>query len=233
MDNAWVYRSGLIIITTGYFHHVISNDDELAAVLGHEIAHNISQHSLESETIRLADEYFTNPFALLSSLMAIHPIFIFCAVPVMLSTLKSLSLSRTREREADYIGLLLMADAVFDPRGAVSLWTKFNKWEKELQSVAKKGIRQDPQFKSTHPHVSSIHLFDGCLKSLNLWLLKISRLLAEPSSVFYLSWSTADGHAATSRRQESSRLKNGYRRSTKFGETYRLLQTRQSRYLDT
>ncbi len=158
-NTAWAYRSGLVLITTGYFHHVISNDDELAAVLGHEVAHVISQHALESETIRLADMFFTKSFALLTPLMAIHPIFIFCAVPVMLSTLKSLSLSRTREREADYIGLLLMADAGFDPRGAVSLWTKFNKWEKELLSVAKKGTRQEPQFNSTHPHVSLVHLF--------------------------------------------------------------------------
>lgn len=46
------------MITTGFFHHVISNDDELAAVLGHEIAHAIARHNLETECIRLADKYF-------------------------------------------------------------------------------------------------------------------------------------------------------------------------------
>ena len=66
----------------------------------------------------------------------------------------SLGLSRFREREADYIGLLLMADAGFNLSGAVSFWTKLNKWEEQQQRGAKKRVRREPQFRSTHPHVS-------------------------------------------------------------------------------
>lgn len=158
-DFACVYRSGLVLISTGFFYHVISNDDELAAVLGHEVAHVVARHSLEKSCIRLVDKFFTIPFAWLTPLCCIEPAALLFAVPIIVSQLASLALSRVREREADYIGLLLMADAGFDTSGAVSLWTKFNQWEKELQDVAKKKIRQEPQFNSTHPHVSLHRLF--------------------------------------------------------------------------
>lgn len=158
-DNAWIYRSGLVLITTGFFHHVISNDDELAAILGHEVAHLIARHHLEIECIRLADKWFTKPFAWLAMLSAISAEFVLFLAPIIASSLTSLALSRVREREADYIGLLLMVDAGFDPRGAVTVWTRFNEWEEEQQRRTKRRIRQEPQFRSTHPHVSLHQLF--------------------------------------------------------------------------
>ena len=59
-DIAWMYSSGLVLITTGFFRHVISNDYELAAVLGRGVAHLIARHHLEIECIRLADKWFRN-----------------------------------------------------------------------------------------------------------------------------------------------------------------------------
>ena len=153
-DFASVYGSGLVLITTGFFHHVISNDDELAAILGNQVVHLIAGHILEQNCIRLVDKYFTKPFSWFLLLMTVKSEGIIFAAPIVASGLYSFRLSRVREREADYMGLLLMADAGFDPQGAVSLWTKVNKWEEELQSVAKKKIRQTPQFMSWHPHVS-------------------------------------------------------------------------------
>ena len=149
------FRFGLVLITTGFFHHIITNDDELAAILGHEVAHVVAGHLLESKSIRLADKYFTKPFSWLSFICCIYPEAIIFAVPILASRLTSLALSRIRETEADYIGLLSMADAGFDVSGAVSFRKKFNKWEEEPRNLVKKKNRNAPQFESTHPHVSS------------------------------------------------------------------------------
>ncbi|KAM0797695.1 peptidase family M48-domain-containing protein [Usnea florida] len=151
---ACTFRFDLVLITTGLFHHIITNDDDLATVLGHEVAHVIAGHVLESKSIELADKYFTKPFSWLALLGWVCPEFIFFAAPILASSLTSLALSRVREIEADYIGLLLMADAGFNVSGAVSVWKKFNQWEERLQNLAKKGSNKRPPFGSTHPHVS-------------------------------------------------------------------------------
>ena len=150
---ACAFRFGLVLMTTGLFHHIITNDDELATVLGHEVAHVIAGHVLESQCIELANKYFTKPFSWLALLGWVCPEFIFFAAPILVSSLTSLALSRIRETEADYIGLLLMADAGFNVSGAVSVWKKFNRWEERLRNLAKKGSNKRPQFGSTHPHV--------------------------------------------------------------------------------
>lgn len=172
VDNARVFRFGLVLITTGFFYHAISNDDELAALLGHEVAHVLARHILEANFVDLAHETFTKPFSWFALLGYIWFEAIVFAAPMMASLFASLALSRVREREADYIGLLLMADAGFNPSGALSLWTKVNRWE-EQQRRAKKG-RQQQQFTSTHPHVSLLVLLEvtpsrnwGCLRSLS------------------------------------------------------------------
>ena len=152
---ACAFRFGLVLITTGLFHHIIANDDELATVLGHEVAHVVVGHILESNFIKLPDKYFTEPFSWLALLGYAIPEAIFFAAPIIASFLASLALSRIRETEADYIGLLLMADAGFNVSGAVTYWTKMHQWEEGPRNPVKKNNRNRPQFESTHPHVSS------------------------------------------------------------------------------
>ncbi len=156
--NASVFRSGLVLITTGFFHHVIKNDDELAAVLGHGIACVLAQHVLEANYISLFDYRFGLPFVWLSWMTLDAWIRVLCLVPVTVSWSVSFHLSRVRAREADYIGLLLMADAGFDPAGALDLWTKHNEWEEQVRRK-KKGILPYLEFRSTHPHVSFSRFF--------------------------------------------------------------------------
>lgn len=159
MGLVCVLRSGLVLITTGFFHQAISNDDELAAVLGFEVAHVLARHILETNFIALADKYLTQPFVWIAPLACICIEAIIFLVPISVSWFASLYLSRVREREADYIGLLLMMDAGFDPTGAVTLWQKVNKWEEEQRCRTKKKVRRNPQFRSPHPHVSLLRLF--------------------------------------------------------------------------
>ena len=151
---ACAFRFGLVLITTGFFHHIIADDDDLATVLGHEVAHVVAGHVLESLSIKLADKYFTEPFAWLALLGCVVSEAMVFAVPIVASYLVSLALSRIRETEADVIGLLLMADAGFNVSGAVTFWTKVHQWEEGPQNPAKKKNRKRPQFESTHPHVS-------------------------------------------------------------------------------
>lgn len=72
---------------------------------------------------------------------------------MIVAGLVALSMSRNREKEADYIGMLLMTEAGFDPEGAVTVWENMNKWWEEWhrQNPNAKAL---PEFASSHPHVS-------------------------------------------------------------------------------
>ena len=158
--DAWISKSGLVVISSGYIGDIVENEDELAAALGHEIAHIIAGHNLESYCIEKVDKHFHQPL-LLPALTGFffRPALVF-AYPTVLSFFVSLALSKIREREADYISLLLMTEAGFNSTGAVSLWTKYNKWEDEQWRQSKsKWYRREIRFDSKHPHVSLHYLF--------------------------------------------------------------------------
>ena len=76
------------------------------------------------------------------------------AVPlVVVAAIPVLALSRIRESEADYIGMLLMAQAGFNPNGAVTFWQAMNRIVEE-QRKSRPRARTKATFLSTHPHVS-------------------------------------------------------------------------------
>ena len=158
--DAWISKSGLVVISSGYIGDIVENEDELAAALGHEIAHIIAGHDLESHCIEKADKNFHLPL-LLPALTAFffRPALVF-ALPMMLSSFVSLALSKIREREADYISLLLMTEAGFNSTGAVSLWTKYKEWEDvHRRQHDGKWYQRKVEFISKHPHVSFHYLF--------------------------------------------------------------------------
>ena len=157
--NAWISKSGLVVISSGYIGGIIENEDELAAALGHEIAHNIAGHDLEPHCIDKLDMNIHQPLLLLALTGIFYPPARVFALPGMLSALVSIGLSKIREREADYISLLLMTEAGFDSTGAVSLWTKYNEWEDEQERQTKsKWYERGSGFHSKHPYVSFHYL---------------------------------------------------------------------------
>ena len=103
----------------------------MAAALGHEIAHIIAGHNLESHCIQKVDKNFHRTLLLPALAGFFFPPALVFAFPFVLSSYVSFALSKIREREADYISLLLMTEAGFSPTGAVSLWTKYKEWEDE------------------------------------------------------------------------------------------------------
>lgn len=135
--NAWCMPGGKIAVYTGLIERLQPSDDELAAVLGHEIAHALREHGRERASQALAQGIGLTVLgiALGMSDTAMD------LSQLVLDLTFNLPNSRTDEVEADRIGVELAARAGYDPRAAVSLWEK-------MQKAARV---QPPAFLSTHP----------------------------------------------------------------------------------
>ncbi|MGF1607938.1 MAG: M48 family metallopeptidase [Kiloniellales bacterium] len=132
--NAFALPGGKVGVNTGLFK-VAKNDHQLAAVMGHEVAHAIAKHSNE----RISQQILLQTgLAGLSATGGAQ----YAEIAAQLATLGVvLPFSRSQESEADEIGLILMAKAGYDPRQAVNLW----------QNFAAAGGQRPPEFLSTHP----------------------------------------------------------------------------------
>jgi predicted Zn-dependent protease len=135
--NAWAMAGGKMALYTGLVEKVKPTDDELAQVLGHEIAHALARHSAEKMSVAMASTIGVvavgvaadgEPLALTGAALG-------AALAVQMPN------SRSAESEADRIGIELAAKAGYDPRAAVTLW----------QKMAKVGGKAPPEFLSTHP----------------------------------------------------------------------------------
>ncbi|KJY01828.1 hypothetical protein TI39_contig278g00061 [Zymoseptoria brevis] len=116
---------------------IARGEDGLAAVLGHEIAHNVAHHAAE----RMSRSFIILPFAVIGSLLVGLDVGIGNGLAKLAFELPG---SRKEESEADYIGLLMMAEACFDPKAAIGLWQR-------MESMEGKQGGAPPAFLSTHP----------------------------------------------------------------------------------
>jgi predicted Zn-dependent protease len=138
--NAFALPGGKIGVYEGLLS-VAENQDQLATVIGHEIAHVLSRHSNE----RISTQYATSTGLELASVLAgqstpaKQTLFGLLGVGTQVGVL--LPFGRKQESEADLVGLELMAKAGFDPRQSVDLWQNMN--------AASGG--GPPEFLSTHP----------------------------------------------------------------------------------
>ena len=123
---------------------VAANQDQLATVIGHEIAHVIAQHSNE----RISRDYATQAsLDIIGAIAGGEGELAMAALGVGVQVGVKLPFNRSQESEADLLGLDYMADAGFDPEESIALWHNM--------SVASK--RNPPEFLSTHPsHESRI-----------------------------------------------------------------------------
>ena len=139
--NAFCMPGGKIAFYTGILGQLKLTDDEVAMVMGHEIAHALREHARE----RMGKAAATNGLATIGSTVAS----VFFGVNPNLTdfvakqgaNLLSLKFSRDDETEADLVGMEIAARAGYDPRSGVTLWQKM--------SAASKGA--PPQWLSTHP----------------------------------------------------------------------------------
>ena len=134
--NAFAMAGARVGIYTGLLN-VAQNQDQLAAVIGHEIAHVTEQHSLK----RINRE-MTTQVGVVAANAALGGNRATAQVLQMGAQVGlSLPYSRSNETEADVVGLQFMAAAGFNPRESITLW----------QNMAKASKVGPPQFLSTHP----------------------------------------------------------------------------------
>jgi len=135
--NAFCMPGGKIMVFRGIIEKLQLTDGELAAVIGHEIAHALLQHGRARMSEAVLKNVGVNLAALYFGLGDLGATALAQAAQVAIS----LPYSRSQETDADLVGLELAARAGYDPRAAVSLWRK----------MAAAGGSQPPQFLSTHP----------------------------------------------------------------------------------
>ena len=134
--NAFCMPGGKIAFYTGILDTLKMTDDEVAMVMGHEVAHALREHARE----RMGKQAATNIGAnVLSSVLGLGNAG--NAVLGASANLLTLKFSRDDETEADTVGLELAARAGYDPRAGITLWRKMQ--------AANKGA--PPQWLSTHP----------------------------------------------------------------------------------
>jgi predicted Zn-dependent protease len=136
--NAWCMPAGKMAMYTGLVNKLNATDDEIAAVMGHEIAHALREHARERISRQMGTQMTVG---IVGALLGIGQMGQSIAGTVADVTL-NLPNSRLHETESDRIGVELAARAGFDPRAAVTLWEKMAK-----QSSG----GQPPKFLSTHP----------------------------------------------------------------------------------
>ncbi len=121
--NAFAMPGGKMVVYTGIVNQLKLTDDELAAIVGHEMAHVLREHSREQVSQDLAKK---QGLSLVSKLAGLSGSQADLAAQVGNLAI-TLPFSRTMETEADRIGLEMMARAGYNPEAAVTLWQKMAK----------------------------------------------------------------------------------------------------------
>lgn len=141
--NAFALPGGYTFIYTGLWELANGSEAELAAVIGHEIAHIIARHGSERMSLGMASQLGKQLAATaLGGGSQMSNLFM-VAYDVGASVGVILPYSREHELEADEIGTKLMARAGYDPRNALKFWKKM--------AAQKDGGGGQPAFLSTHP----------------------------------------------------------------------------------
>ncbi len=139
--NAFALPGSRIGVNRGMFK-VAKNQDQLAAVLGHELAHVVARHPAERVSDNLATQLGVTAANAYGVSRGMDPDTLQSLLGIGAQTLVLLPFSRTQETEADVLGQRYMAEAGFNPAAAVTLWQNMEK--------AHAGGRV-PAFLSTHP----------------------------------------------------------------------------------
>jgi len=120
--NAFCLPGGKILLTTGMIDRLKLNEDEIAMLLGHEIAHALREHARGRLGQQQAEQIAARTTSQLFGLSGLG------SNPLGIGTqLLTAGYSRDDETEADVIGTEIAARAGYDPRAVISLWTKLDK----------------------------------------------------------------------------------------------------------
>jgi predicted Zn-dependent protease len=159
IKNAWCMPGGKIAVYTGMLE-VTKNENGLAAVMGHEIAHAVAKHSAERASRNVVINVATQITDVLSGgkLSTVNRSTGMNTVGLLTQIGIFNPFNRKQESEADYLGLIFSSLSGYDIRETVKIW--------ERMKEANKG-KDPPEFMSTHP--SS----DKRIKQISEWTNKI------------------------------------------------------------
>ena len=151
--NAWCMPGGKIAVYTGLITKLNLADDEIAAVVGHEIAHALREHARERASEQMGAQVLIGGASILLGAGQAGA----DLGGVFYKAFFGLPNSRLHETEADRIGVEIAARAGYDPRAAITLW----------QKMAASGGGSGPEFLSTHPSA------DTRLKDLEVYSARV------------------------------------------------------------
>jgi predicted Zn-dependent protease len=162
--NAFCLPGGKMAVYTGILP-IAQNDDALAAIMGHEIAHAILRHGAE----RMAQQKLVQIGAVAAGMSTsdMDPRqrqMLMAAIGVGTQYGVMLPFSRNHESEADYVGLMLASAACFNPAESIGLWQRMG---------ANSAGKAPPEFMSTHP--SS----DTRIQQLQGWMDEANQIRAQ------------------------------------------------------
>ncbi len=167
--NAFALPGGKVAVYTGIFP-LARDTAGLAAVVGHEVGHALARHAGERMSQGLLlDAVLTLGAAALGGSSPATRNLIYQALGLGAQIGYVLPFSRSQEAEADYIGLILMAKAGYDPEAALGLWQRFAEQDKD----------RPPELLATHPDPASR------ARNMRRWLPEAKRYFAAatPASV--------------------------------------------------
>ncbi|CAM3703601.1 Peptidase M48 [Bordetella sputigena] len=139
--NAWCMPGGKIAVYTGLLTQIKPTDDELAAVMGHEISHALREHARERVSQQMATSVGLSVLSVVTGSSAVSDL-----GGKLSDVMFTLPNSRTHEAEADRMGVELAARAGYDPSAAISLWRKMAQLSQG---------KEQPEILSTHPSAES------------------------------------------------------------------------------
>ena len=134
--NAFCMPGGKIAFYTGILEKLKLNDDEVATVMGHEVAHALREHARDRMAKSQIGNLGANVLSQALGLGSLGSQAINQGVQLV-----GLSFSRSDEKEADLVGMDLAARAGYDPRAGISLWQKMGQLSKDRPA----------EWLSTHP----------------------------------------------------------------------------------
>ena len=157
--NAWCMPGGKIAVYTGILD-VTKNTNGLAAVMGHEIAHAVSKHSVERASrgvilntgTQLIDILSDGKLSQVNRATGMNTVGLLSQLGIMNP------FNRKQESEADYLGMIFSSLSGYDIRETVKIWERMKEFNKG---------KTPPQFMSTHPSA------DNRIKKINEWTNEI------------------------------------------------------------
>ena len=157
--NAWCMPGGKIAVYSGILD-VTKNEDGLAAVMGHEVAHAVAKHSVErasrsvilNTSTQLIDIFTGGKLSQVNRTTGMNTVGLLSQLGIMNP------FNRKQESEADYLGMIFSSLSGYDIRETSKLWERMKKFNKG---------KAQPEFMSTHPSA------DNRIKKINEWTNKI------------------------------------------------------------